>query len=206
MILFQVIAYTLAIAAGVYFIFTGIKKIDEIKNGGKTGDISEKSETLGDFYTDEQAHMAAINSDDMNFEKGYFAALENGEKAQQFLIVGGTRDCALIRSLLLSEGIPSYTENEHLNSFFSVGVNAQAGFSIKLFILVKDYEKAYEIVMDYINRLSPVSPSETKKEDLGEKIKTTTAEVVSGMFFVPLPQNAEEKTLGITILPKYVEE
>lgn len=204
MILFQVIAYTLAAAACIYFVFTGIKKISEVKNGDF--EESEKEETLEDLYTDEKAHMDALNDADMNFEKGYFAGLENGEKAQQFLVLGGIKDCSMIRSLLLSEGIPTYVENEHINSFYSVGVNAQAGFSIKLFILVKDYEKAYEIVLDYVNRLSPLAPEKESSENVSEKIKTTTEKVVSGLFFVPVPVNSEQKTMGITILPKYVEE
>lgn len=63
-----------------------------------------------------------------------------------------SRNCTLIRGLLQVEGISTYTEGEHMNSIYGgISGTMNAVVAIKLYILSKDYDKAYEIVKDYIN-------------------------------------------------------
>ncbi len=158
-----------------------------------------ETEIDSEFIEDKDAYDKAVEESE-DFEKKYFEAVENGEKFQQFLVLGGQQDCSLIRSLLAADGIPTYIENENVNRMYGgVATSVTSVFAIKLFILVKDYDKAYEIVCDY---------AKSKQEDFKEQrsnssnIAKTTAAVVTGLFFAPYPVNAEQKGMGITILPK----
>lgn len=135
-----------------------------------------------------------------DFDKKYFEGIEKGEPYQQFLILGGQQDCALIRSLLAADDIPSFVENENVNRMYGGVASAVTGvFAIKLYILVKDYEKAYEIVCDYAkSKKEEFAADEETKTD----IRKVAAATVTGLFFAPYPVNAEQKSMGITILPK----
>ena len=77
-----------------------------------------KSDSFSDLYTDEAEHDKAMN-EIQNFETDYFARASNGEQTQEFLLVGERRVSSLIQSFLFSEGIPSYTDHEHLNTIYS---------------------------------------------------------------------------------------
>ena len=109
--------------------------------------------------------------------------------------------CSFLRSLLAAENIPTYTENEHVNSMYSL--NALAGssaFSIKVFILVADYDRAYEIITDFISSHKKEESEETQSSK--SSIKKTSSALITGMFFINMPDGAEEKVHGITVLPK----
>lgn len=154
---------------------------------------------LSELYSDENEYDRAVKeSGSQAFEEKYFERVRNGEDFQQFLVIGGQQDCGLIRSLLAADGIPSYTENENVNSMYGGTPASVTGvFAIKLYILVNDYEEAYEIVCDYVK---------SKKETFDSAEKKPVAEVagavVTGLFFAPFPVNSEQKGMGITILPK----
>jgi hypothetical protein len=87
------------------------------------------------------------------FSKAFFERAQTGEKAQQFLQIANQSDCALLQGMLQSAGIPSYTDFTHINKFYGPLTEAtSSGLSIKLQILVKDYDDALAIVNDYIKR------------------------------------------------------
>ncbi|MCR4900414.1 MAG: DUF2007 domain-containing protein [Treponema sp.] len=142
MIVFAVIIYTLFGAMCVWFVISGVKKINQVK----------ASQSLSDLYTSEEEHDKAIK-DTAAFEMNYFERVRNGEQNQQFLIVGAQTWASMIRSILFAEGIPTYAENEHVNSMYSINNSgAASSFSIKIFILVADYDKAKEIVDAFVSK------------------------------------------------------
>ena len=196
MILFSIFAYTAFGILCIYFIRTGIRKLNEQKN----------SSSLADLYTNEEEHNEAIKQSE-EFEKGYFERVRNGEQTQQFLSVGGQMACSMIRSLLFAENIPTYTENEHANSFYSLNnLSSSSAFSIKVFILVADYDRAYEIVSDFVSKCDRANTEESEQENETENtaknITKATGAILTGCFFVPMPDGSQDKPMGITILPK----
>lgn len=196
MILFSIFAYTAFGILCIYFIRTGIRKLNEQKN----------SSSLADLYTNEEEHNEAIKQSE-EFEKGYFERVRNGEQTQQFLSVGGQLACSMIRSLLFAENIPTYTENEHANSFYSLNnLSSSSAFSIKVFILVADYDRAYEIVSDFVSKCDRANTEESEQENETENtaknITKATGAILTGCFFVPMPDGSQDKPMGITILPK----
>ncbi len=196
MILFSIFAYTAFGILCIYFIRTGIRKLNEQKNAS----------SLADLYTNEEEHNEAIKQSE-EFEKGYFERVRNGEQTQQFLSVGGQLACSMIRSLLFAENIPTYTENEHANSFYSLNnLSSSSAFSIKVFILVADYDRAYEIVSDFVSKCDRANTEESeqdnKTENTAKNITKATGAILTGCFFVPMPDGSQDKPMGITILPK----
>ncbi len=196
MILFSIFAYTAFGILCIYFIRTGIRKLNEQKNAS----------SLADLYTNEEEHNEAIKQSE-EFEKGYFERVRNGEQTQQFLSVGGQMACSMIRSLLFAENIPTYTENEHANSFYSLNnLSSSSAFSIKVFILVADYDRAYEIVSDFVSKCDRANTEESEQENETENtaknITKATGAILTGCFFVPMPDGSQDKPMGITILPK----
>ncbi len=191
---FTVIAYTLFGLMCVWFVISGVRKLKEIK----------KSQSLSDLYVDEKAHDEAIKQSG-EFELDYFERVRNGEQIQQFLAIAGQPASAMIRSLLCAAGIPSYAENEHINAMYSLNnLSSSSAFAIKVFILVADYDRAYEIVTDFLSKQE--NAEEKAKEDEEESaIKTAqkaAGAVMTGLFFMPMPDGSESKAMGVTILPK----
>jgi hypothetical protein len=190
MLVFSIIVYA---AFGIFFItciLSGIRKIKEIKTAQESPE----------YYADEKEHDEAIRQAE-DFEKGYFERIRNGEQSQQFLSVGSQMICSFLRSLLAAENIPTYTENEHVNSMYSLNaLSGNSAFSIKVFILIADYDRAYEIVSDYI-------ASCEKTDDEHPSIKSvakTAGAIMSGMFFVAAPSGSQEAVHGIMILPRVI--
>ena len=191
---FTVIAYTLFGLMCVWFVISGVRKLKEI----------QKSQSLSDLYVDEKAHDEAIKQSG-EFELDYFERVRNGEQIQQFLAIAGQPASAMIRSLLCAAGIPSYAENEHINAMYSLNnLSSSSAFAIKVFILVADYDRAYEIVTDFLSKQE--NAEEKAKEDEEESaIKTAqkaAGAVMTGLFFMPMPDGSESKAMGVTILPK----
>ena len=188
MLIFSVIAY---VAFGVFVIHciaSGVRKQKELKSAQQSPE----------YYMDEKEHDEAIKQIE-SFEKGYFERVRNGEQTQQFLSVGSMMMCSFLRSLLAAENIPTFTENEYVNSMYSLNaLSGNSAFSIKVYILVADYDRAYEIISDFI--------ATHQKEETDQKsenpVKTIAKAAVTGMFFVNMPDGSEEKVLGITVLPK----
>ena len=196
MVLFSIFAYTAFGILCIYFIRSGIRKLNEQKNAS----------SLSELYTNEEEHNEAIKQTE-EFEKGYFERVRNGEQTQQFLSVGGLMACSMIRSLLFAENIPTYTENEHVNSFYSLNnLSSDSAFSIKVFILVADYDRAYEIVSDFVSKCERANTEDSDKENETAKPAETIAKaagaIVTGCFFIPMPDGSQNKPMGITVLPK----
>lgn len=194
MVLFSIIAYTAFGFLCIHFIVSGIRKINDIK----------REQSLSDLYTDEKEHDEAIKQSE-EFEMNYFERVRNGEQTQQFLSIGGFAACSLIRSRLFAEGIPTYIENEHINSMYSLNKLSGSAFSIKLFILVADYDRAYDVVADFISnceRSAQKDNEEKSEETAASTVKKVAAAVTTGCFFIPMPDGSEDKPMGITILPK----
>lgn len=90
----------------------------------------------------------AKNTDE--FSKAFFERAQAGEKAQQFLQLANQTDCALLQGMLQSAGIPSYTDFTHINKFYGPLTEAtSSGLSIRLQILINDYDDALAVVNDY---------------------------------------------------------
>ncbi len=188
MLFFSIAAYTAFGIFCIYCIVSGVKKLNEKK----------AEQESPDYYVDEKEHDEAMKAAEA-FEKGYFERIRNGEQSQQFLSVGSMMICSLLRSLLAAEGIPTYIQNEHVNSMYSLNsLSGNSAFSIKVFILIADYDRAYEIISDYISAHEKVDEEKTSMKSP----KTVAKAVLSGMFFVNLPEGVEEKVHGIMILPK----
>ncbi len=188
MLIFSIIIYTLFGGMCFWFILSGIRKIKQIR----------ASQDLSEFYTDEEEHNKAM-AEAQEYEKGYFERIRQGEQSQQFLAVGSFTICSFLRSLLAAENIPTYTENEHINGMYSLNaLGGSSSFSIKVYILISDYDRAYEIIRDFI-----ASHEKREEEDSSDKTaKTVTKAVMTGLFFVNLPDETEEVVYGITILPR----
>lgn len=187
MLIFSIVIYTLFGCMCIWFVISGVQKIKQIK----------ASQSLSDFYTNEEEHDKAMQ-DAQEYEKGYFERIRQGEQSQQFLAVGSFFVCSFIRSLLAAENIPTYTENEHINTMYSLNtLSGNSGFAIKVFILISDYDRAYEIVSDFIKT------HQQNQEDKAPEspAKTVSKAVVTGMFFVNM-EGPEEAVHGIMILPR----
>ena len=85
-----------------------------------------------------------------DFEKGFFERTQAGEKSQLLLTLASQQDCAIIRSLLQAENIPSYTEGEHMNNIYGgLSGTMTTVVAIKLYILCADYDRAVDIIRNY---------------------------------------------------------
>ena len=178
----------------LWFIISGVKKIKEVKQSTKYSDL----------YVDEKAHDEAIKQS-AEFELDYFDRVRNGEQIQQFLAIAGQPASAMIRSLLYAAGIPSFAENEHINAMYSLNTLPTASaFAIKVFILVADYDRAYEIVADFLSKQELTAEKEKAdgEEAAAAPEKKATGAVMTGLFFMPMPDGSQDKPMGATILPK----
>lgn len=188
MLIFSIIIYTLFGGMCIWFIISGVQKIRQVR----------ASQELSEFYTDEEEHDKAM-AEAQEYEKGYFERIRQGEQSQQFLAVGSFFVASFLRSLLAAENIPTYTENEHINSMYSLNaLNGASSFAIKIFILISDYDRAHEIISDFIAK-------HEKKDEEGpsiKDIKTTAKALATGLFFFNIPQGTEEAVHGIMILPR----
>jgi hypothetical protein len=85
-----------------------------------------------------------------DFEKGFFERTQAGDKSQLLLSLASQQDCAIIRSLLQAENIPSYTEGEHMNNIYGgLSGTMTTVVAIKLYILCAYYDKAVDIIKNY---------------------------------------------------------
>ena len=193
MLIFIIIIYTLFGLMCLWFIISGVRKINEVK----------ASQALSEFYTNEEEHNQAIK-EAQEFEKGYFERIRQGEQSQQFLAVGSFAVSSFLRSLLAAENIPTYTENEHINSMYALNVlGGSSSFSIKVFILISDYDRAHEIIYDFISS-HQASPQDKPSEKAQQSQQRATKIIATGTFFISghALGTTEEAVHGITILPK----
>ena len=87
------------------------------------------------------------------FDEDFFKAVQNGEEAQLFLTLASQKDNLMIRSLLYADGIPSYTEGENMNNIYGgISGSMHAIVAIKIYILHKDFDRACEILDDYLKQ------------------------------------------------------
>lgn len=194
MLFFSIIVYAAFGIMCLFFIISGVKKIKEVK----------QSAELSDLYVDEKAHDQAIK-ESKSFELNYFDRVRNGEQTQQFLAIAGQQASAMLRSLLCAEGIPSYAENEHINAMYSLTNLTASSFAIKVFILVADYDRAYEIVTDFLSKqekMQEKEDAEGQEESVEKTVTKAAGAVMTGLFFMPMPDGSELKPMGVTILPK----
>lgn len=155
-----------------------------------------------DEFEDKEIEMADEELyDSVDFEEQFFERTQAGEEAQKFLSIASHRDCAIIRSLLSAENIPSYVENECMNNIYG-GITGTMGalIAIRLYILCSDYEKAAEIVMDYIKKKA--ERVEEKKKGAREKLINSIGVFTTVLFGTPTLLTKPEKFLGITVFPK----
>lgn len=133
-----------------------------------------------------------------DFEDKMIEQVQDGKKYQHFLNIANKTDCALIRSMLSSAEIYSYTEHEKANELyggFAATINQM--FCIKLYILVEDYDEALEIVTDYLK--SKISKLNKESED--KKYKETLKKLAS-IAAAPYCIDKDEEFCGIAIMKK----
>lgn len=176
--------FTIIFLAIVFSIINKKSKIDE--------------EQMNIVAEDENGNAEII--DGTNFEEKFYERVKQGEQYQLFIKISSKQDCVMIRSMLVSAEIPTYTESEHMNGVyggFSGTVNTV--FAIRLFILVDDYEEAYQIVREYIeNKKNTLKLENQKNENVGTKV---LKDVVS-ILVAPYPIFKEQEILGMTIYPR----
>ena len=188
MLIFSIVIYTLFGGMCIWFVISVVQKIRQVR----------ASQELSEFYTDEEEHNKAM-TEAQEYEKGYFERIRQGEQSQQFLAVGSFFVSSFLRSLLAAENIPTYTENEHINSMYSLNaLSGASSFSIKVFILISDYDRAYEIISDFIKTHQRNQEEQTETG----AAKTVAKAVTTGLFFVGMPEGTEEAVHGIMILPR----
>lgn len=137
-----------------------------------------------------------INETIEDFDEKFFEYTRNGEKYQHFLSLSSMRDCALIRGLLQADNIPSYTEGEHMNSIYGgLAGTMNAVVAIKLYILYKDYDRAIEIIKDFLEQKIERISSESEKS-FGRKVLDSISTLCN------VSENNSCEFLGIVILAK----
>lgn len=134
----------------------------------------------------------------LQFDKEYFERCQNGEGYQLFMKFASMNDCVFLQSLLSAEHIPSHVENQHMNSLFGAGANVLSGtLAAQLWILIADYERAYEIAVQYL-----VKKSESLKDSKDSTLKETVSASLVVLLGTPYPITKSQQILGMTIFPK----
>lgn len=132
-----------------------------------------------------------------NFDEEFFKRTQAGETYQLFLSISSQRDCAIIRSLLSADNIPTYVEGEHMNNIYGgIAGTMNAVVAVKLYVLSNDYDRALEIAQDFVQK---------KAEKLGEEDSKTSEKLMAGLgavFGVPGAFISSQEFLGITFWPK----
>lgn len=142
-------------------------------------------------FTDEAEDYTQI-------EEKFFESVRNGKKYQHFLNLSAQIDCFMIRSMLASMDIPTYTEGENVNNIYGGASTCLTSvFKIKLYILIEDYEEAFEVVKGYIK-----NKAETLAERDGKDKYIKVFELLAAPYII---SNSQEM-LGIVVLPKKTEE
>ena len=85
-----------------------------------------------------------------------------------------------------------------MNGLFGAGANVLSGtFAAQLWILIADYEKAYEIAVQYIEK-----KSESLKDSQDSTLKESVAAGLVVLLGTPYPITKSQQILGMTIFPK----
>lgn len=133
-----------------------------------------------------------------DFDEEFFARTQAGETYQHFASLSSQRDCAILRSLLAADDVPTYVEGEHMNNIYG-GISGamNAVVAIKLFVLSNDYDKALDITRDFLQKKAEKLESEAE-----ETAKEKALETVGAIIAIPATFSRAQEFLGITILPK----
>ncbi len=184
-------------------IFALLVLIIVLVRGIKSLKGNSKENSFSDLYTDEAEHDQAMKEIE-NFETDYFTRASNGEQTQEFLEVGEWRVSSFIQSLLFSEGIPSYADHEHVNMLYSFNnLGASSAFTIKVYILTNDYDRALEVINDFMEKNRIITEEEKERpKEIKEQARKAVTEIASAGLFIPLPDGSRTTSMGITILPK----
>ena len=129
-----------------------------------------------------------------DFEEKFFKEVRDGKDWQHFLNVSSQSDCMLIRSILSSMEIPTYTEGEHINKIYGgMSTCLTNVFKIKVYILVDDYDEAITIVKDYIkNKINSLSSRQ------GKDTYIKALEILAAPYII----STSQEMLGISIMCK----
>jgi len=99
----------------------------------------------------ETAEQTVQEDEAKDFDEDFFKATQAGEPYQQLLSLASQRDCAIIRSLLQADNVPTYCEGEHMNNIYGgIAGTMNAVVAIRLYILEKDYDTAFDIVKGFL--------------------------------------------------------
>ena len=183
----------IVVLVGVLIVKTLLSKFPDTKED-PFSDLREKENIQdGDSLQETDAEVS-----EQEFDKEYFERCQNGEPYQLFMKFASISDCGFLQGLLLSNQIPSHVENQHMNSLFGAGANmVSRTFAAQLWILTADYDKAYEIAVQYL-----VQKSKELEKSGDSKLKEGVAAALVVILGTPYPITKSQQILGMTIFPK----
>lgn len=156
--------------------------------------IKSSEKNIDEDFTDEPEMFSGES-----FDEKFFENTRSGEKYQQFLSICSEKDCSLIRGLLQANEIPTYIEGEHMNSIYGgIAGSMNAVVAIRLYILYKDYDRALDIIKEYIG--SKIEHINTEKQ---KNTVRGALDIISAISFVG--GSANQDILGIIVFPKSKE-
>ena len=177
----------------LFFVYFVVVKISEPR-GGSGEPVKEQADENGEEILDETSAL------DEHFDEEYFECCRKGEYSQLFCNFASWQDCSIFQGLLFANGISSHKEHEHSNRFY-FGSNLISNiFSVQLWILVKDYNDAYELLKQFTDQ---------KAEAIKEKYESNsnkTGEKLLGAVLAPVTVSKEQEILGIKVFPKSERE
>ncbi len=172
----------------IIFIFVNAKFCDE-----SSETVSEPVYENGDELIDEADNEVS----EQQFDDEYFERCRKGEGRQLFCNFASWQDCSIFQGILFANGIPSHKEHENSNRFY-FGSNALSNvFAVQLWILINDYNDAYELLRYFTKQKTEAinENSESESNNVGKKLL--------GIVLSPVPVSKEQEILGIKVFPKF---
>ena len=183
----------IAVLVGVLIVKTLLSKFPDTKEDPFSN--LREEENIQDGASLQETDSAV---GEQEFDKEYFERCQKGEPYQLFMKFASISDCVFLQGLLSSSQIPSHVENQHMNSLFGAGANmVSRAFAAQLWILTADYDRAYEIAVQFL-----VQKSKKLEESADSKLKEGLAAALVAILGTPYPITKSQQILGMTIFPK----
>ncbi|WP_407435271.1 hypothetical protein [Treponema sp.] len=178
----------------IFFLFIFVVvKISEPR-GGSGEPVKEQADENGEETSDEASAL------DEHFDDEYFERCRKGEGRQLFCNFASWQDCSIFQGILFANGIPSHKEHENSNRFY-FGSNALSNaFAVQLWILINDYNDAYELLRHFTKQKTEAinENAESESNNVGNKLL--------GIVLSPVTVSKEQEILGIKVFPKSERE
>lgn len=178
----------------IVFILNNKKNEDEKLERKGSGNSFDHS-SGGEEIQEEENEFDRVDCDE--FDKEFFERCQKGERRQLLCNFASWQDCSIYQGMLLSAGIPSHKEHEHINMVFFGSNLVSNVFAVQLWILVNDYEEAAVILKDFLEQKIKNFDEKAKIENTRKILRT-----LAGMLTAPYPVFKEHEILGVKIFPK----